>query len=196
MIEAGKKKIVFRDARVQTPNSLLKEDISIGLPGQTPMEDFFRELAFDVEFHESKLAREDMLYFAAPQDIPQKDIQLDGRIYGQMSNLHGRNLDLTYGKVTRFQGDFSIMGLPNPEGTFLDMSIHHFQSDYEELNELLRFAELPPNTKKLGVSTFKGNFTGFLTDFVAYGTLKTAIGRLESDINMKIPARGEPRYRL
>ena len=194
MIEAGKKKIVFRDAWIQTPNSLLKEDISIGLPGQTSTEDFFQELAFDVEFHESKLAQEDILYFTAPVNAPKKDIQLDGRIYGQLSNLHGRDLDLSYGKVTRFQGDFTIMGLPNPEETFLDMSIHHFQSDYYELNQLLRFAELPPNTKKLGVSTFKGNFTGFLTDFVAYGTLNTAIGRLESDINMKIPAQGEPSY--
>ncbi len=194
MVEAGKKRIILSNARIRTPHSLLKEDISIDLPGEINTEDFFQEVAFDVVIHDSKLAQKDMLYFAAPQNTVQKDIQLDGRIYGQLSNLHGRNLKLSYGEVTRFQGDFTIMGLPDPEETFLDMSIHHFQSDYYELNQLLRFAELPPNTKKLGVSSFTGNFTGFLTDFVAYGTLNTAIGRLESDINMKIPARGEPGY--
>ena len=34
---------------------------------------------------------------------------------------------------------------------------------------------------------FRGNFTGFLSDFVTYGTLETKLGTIVTDLNMKLP---------
>ncbi|MGI8893462.1 MAG: translocation/assembly module TamB domain-containing protein, partial [Bacteroidia bacterium] len=45
---------------------------------------------------------------------------------------------------------------------------------------------VPENIATLGVVNFKGKFTGFLNDFVAYGNINTAIGYLSSDLNLKI----------
>src|SRR6185436_14205551 len=41
---------------------------------------------------------------------------------------------------------------------------------------------------------FKGNFTGFIHDFVAYGTTETNLGLLVTDINMKLPKKGLTSY--
>ncbi|RZL15009.1 MAG: translocation/assembly module TamB, partial [Pedobacter sp.] len=41
---------------------------------------------------------------------------------------------------------------------------------------------------------FNGSFTGFQNDFVAFGEFKTKLGRVVSDVNMKIDNKGIPSY--
>jgi hypothetical protein len=42
--------------------------------------------------------------------------------------------------------------------------------------------------------TLKGKFTGLQNDFIAYGVFKTKLGRVESDVNLKISKAGVPSY--
>src|SRR5205085_11964659 len=51
-----------------------------------------------------------------------------------------------------------------------------------------------PNVRALSYLRFKGSFTGFVNDFVSYGTIQTALGTLTTDINMKLPKGGEAVY--
>jgi hypothetical protein len=51
-----------------------------------------------------------------------------------------------------------------------------------------------PNLKKLGAIHFTGTYTGFINDFVTYGTLQTSLGTLRTDLNMKLPKNGAPVY--
>jgi hypothetical protein len=54
----------------------------------------------------------------------------------------------------------------------------------------------PGNFSTLGRVRFVGRFTGFTNDFVAYGDMKTAIGFLSTDINLKVDAaRKQTTYR-
>jgi hypothetical protein len=46
----------------------------------------------------------------------------------------------------------------------------------------------------LGNIRFRGNFTGFINDFVAYGNIGTDLGNLNADINMKLPANKTATY--
>ncbi|MBL0202569.1 MAG: hypothetical protein IPP81_21145 [Chitinophagaceae bacterium] len=46
----------------------------------------------------------------------------------------------------------------------------------------------------MGNIRFKGNFTGFINDFVAYGDINTALGNLNADLNMKLPTGKVPSY--
>ena len=45
-----------------------------------------------------------------------------------------------------------------------------------------------PNLGALGNIKFKGSYTGFIRDFVTYGTLSTDIGSLQTDLHMRFPA--------
>jgi hypothetical protein len=51
-----------------------------------------------------------------------------------------------------------------------------------------------PNIRALGAIRFNGTYTGFVNDFVTFGTIQTALGTLKTDLNMKLPAGGEPVY--
>jgi hypothetical protein len=46
-----------------------------------------------------------------------------------------------------------------------------------------------------GLVTYRGNFTGFLTDFVAYGTLTSKMGRITTDLSVVPDERRSVTYR-
>src|SRR5690606_12285962 len=48
--------------------------------------------------------------------------------------------------------------------------------------------------KKLQYLRFNGSFTGFIRDFVTFGTFHTNLGIVRSDLNMKLPVGRQPVY--
>ena len=45
--------------------------------------------------------------------------------------------------------------------------------------------KVPVELKELGTIKFRGNFTGFIRSFTAYGTANTAIGEMRTDISFE-----------
>jgi hypothetical protein len=56
----------------------------------------------------------------------------------------------------------------------------------KDLQEIAGKGILPENIKLLGDLNYNGNLTGFSKDFVSYGNLRTALGTLTTDINLKL----------
>ena len=53
---------------------------------------------------------------------------------------------------------------------------------------------LPESIRKLGNISFNGSFTGFTTDFVTYGEIRTSEGNIRTDISLRPEAAGK--YRI
>src|SRR5690606_26591796 len=51
-----------------------------------------------------------------------------------------------------------------------------------------------PRLSEIRYIRFRGNFTGFMRDFVTYGNIETKLGTIASDLNMKFPANGTVSY--
>src|SRR5205085_10888427 len=51
-----------------------------------------------------------------------------------------------------------------------------------------------PDLRKLQFLRFNGSFTGFIRDFVMFGTLQTNLGTVKSDLNLKLPEGHDPIY--
>src|SRR6185369_5965843 len=51
-----------------------------------------------------------------------------------------------------------------------------------------------PDLRKIQYIHFQGSFTGFIRDFVTFGTVETNLGTVKSDLNMKLPAGQQPVY--
>ena len=72
--------------------------------------------------------------------------------------------------------------------------------DDKDLDEILtditgkKVKSIPAIVNKFGNVNFNGSFTGFQNDFIAYGDFKTQLGRLKSDVNMKINKAGVASY--
>jgi uncharacterized protein YjbI with pentapeptide repeats len=97
---------------------------------------------------------------------------------------------------TSVDGDISLKGLPDIYTTFIDFKSNNLQTNYNDLVMLVPALKRikQPQLSQLGSISFKGNFTGFIKDFVAFGNINTSVGNLNADINMKLPDNKIPTY--
>jgi hypothetical protein len=162
--------------------------------------DYINKVRMKGNFVNSHLASKDVAYFAPELAQMNLNIDIDGQITGLVNNLKAKNLSVRSGKATYIKGDFALKGLPNLEDTFMDMKIELAGTNKKDLDELLRnttgktIKVIPTILSKFGNINFNGSFTGFQNDFIAYGEFKTKLGRVVSDVNMKIDKKGVPSY--
>lgn len=162
--------------------------------------DYVNKVRMKANFKNSHISSRDIAYFTPALNKMKLDIDIDGQISGYVNNLKARKLSIKAGKATYIKGDFSMKGLPDWDQTFMDMKIEMAGTNKKDLDEILTditgktMKSIPVIVNKFGNINFNGSFTGFQNDFVAFGEFKTKLGRIKSDVNMKIDKKGMPSY--
>lgn len=191
-VRVAANEIGLENMLLQTEHTRIADEIHLKYRDFSAFSDFVNQVQLYANFSGSDIALKDIDYFAPGIPLANDIYHLDGLITGTVSSLRGKQLRLQYGEVTDLQGDFSSFGLPNINETFIDFTVESFRTNRKEFMHIVPMATLPENTRMLGNIQFDGNFTGFMSDFVAHGRLQTNIGYFESDINMKIPGGADP----
>jgi len=160
------------------------------------MQDFNHSVKMEGHFQNSVVSSDDIAYFAPDLAAWKEDFLVNGNAKGSLDDLSARKMIIRAGTQNYLDGDIDLRGLPDIEQTFIDFRARNFRTDYEQL---VRFipglkAITNPDLHAFGAITFAGSYTGFIRDFVTYGTLQTDIGTLRTDLQMKIPDRGQPVY--
>ena len=162
--------------------------------------DYFNKVRMKANFKNSNLAAKDIAYFTPDLEGMNLNLAIDGHVSGLVNNLRAKQLSIKAGQATYIKGDFNVKGLPNWRETFMDLKIDMAGSNKKDLDELLtsttgkKTKGIPEIISKFGNFNFNGTFIGFQNDFIAYGEFKTKLGRLVSDVNMKIDKAGVPSY--
>ena len=162
--------------------------------------DYVNKVRMKANFKNSHISSNDVAYFTPALKKMKLDLDIDGQINGYVNNLKAKKLSLKAGKATYIKGDFSMKGLPDWDQTFMDMNIEMAGTNKKDLDEILTditgktMKSIPVIVNKFGNINFNGSFTGLQNDFVAYGEFKTKLGRIKSDVNMKIDKKGVPSY--
>lgn len=162
--------------------------------------DYSSKVRMKANFINSHVSSSDVAFFAPALKKMKLDIEIDGQITGLVNDLKAKKLSVKAGRATYIKGNFSMKGLPNWDETFMDMKIELAGTNKQDLDEILtdltgkRVKSIPEIVNKFGNINFNGHFTGFQNDFIAYGEFKTKLGRLKSDVNMKIDRKGIPSY--
>ncbi|TWR28474.1 translocation/assembly module TamB [Mucilaginibacter achroorhodeus] len=194
--------ILLQNLFIQTPNSNLKNYFRMRFKSFTDMEDFENKVNMDAEFHSSHLSSKDISYFtdALAKVNTTFELGVDGRVRGLVNNIRATGLTVTAAQATFIKGDFHLTGLPDWENTFLQLRFDQIATNKKDLDYLYSHftgkptAKVPDIVGKFGNVNFTGRFTGLQNDFVAFGTFKTKLGRLDPDINLKISKAGIPSY--
>jgi len=161
---------------------------------------YLSKVRMKANFKDSHIASSDVAFFTPALNKIKLDLDIDGQISGYVTDLKAKKLALKAGKATYIKGDFNLKGLPNFEQTFMDMKIEMAGTNKADLDEILtditgkKTKSIPVIVNKFGNVNFNGSFVGFQNDFVAYGEFKTKLGRIKSDVNMKIDKKGVPSY--
>ncbi len=152
------------------------------------MGDFMHKVTLEGNFVNSKLSSDDVAIFAPALKSWKRVFDLNGNAHGTIDNLSARKMQIKSGS-TIIDGDIALRGLPDIKQTFIDFKGNNLQTNYSDLIGLFPALKnvRQPQLQKLGTITYKGNFTGFVNDFVTYGTLSSSLGNIEADVNMKLP---------
>lgn len=188
----------FRNLDIITDNSHLQDYFAMYYNSfNEDMNNFIDAVRMEGNFKNSYLSSGDLAYFAPETSAWNTKFTLEGKVTGKVENLLGKDVVITAGGKNYLSGDFSLRGLPDIDETFIDLRIDKLRTDYNELALLIPAIREVTNPKlsTFGNILYDGNYTGFIRDFVTYGTLSTNIGTLDLDLQLKIPEKGKPQYR-
>lgn len=177
---------------VETPQSRLKGRLAMGFEQLQDFDDFTERIQLNCDFEESVLHSEDLAYFAPELKGVNRSLTYSGQVAGTVNQLKLRQFALGYGEKTRFKGRINLNGLPDIHETFIDLIVEDLKISPADVATIplppfnnKQTIKVPEEIFRLGMIGFKGKFTGFFNDFVAYGNISTDLGYITTDINLK-----------
>lgn len=146
---------------------------------------FISNVKLEANLKQSYIHIADIAFFAPLLNQYNYDATVTAKLKGTIDNLSLKEAHLRYAENTQFNGSASLSGLPDIDQTFFEIKADYATTTKKELDKLAGM-ELPAELERFGLIKFKGSYTGFYTDFVAYGNLETPFGNISSDLNMKL----------
>ncbi|RYF95873.1 MAG: hypothetical protein EOO00_04065, partial [Chitinophagaceae bacterium] len=186
----------FANLDLRTAKSRLRNFYAMRYTSFEDMQSYVSKVRMEADFKDAVIHSDDIAYFAPALKDWNKDLRIKGRASGSVDNLSARNVVVEAGKDSYLMGSLSLKGLPDIEQTYIDFTATDFRTTYPDAVTLipgLKDIE-QPRLQELGFLKFKGVFTGFISDFVTYGTIQTKLGTVISDVNMKLPEIGPSSY--
>jgi hypothetical protein len=192
--------ILFRNVDIMTDSSsVMAERIFLMPLDSAAWSDFINRVRFDMIFDNSVLQTSDLAYFISPLTGIDETVRLSGRVSGTVSELKGRKINIRYAANTQLDFDFDISGLPSLSDSYLHIDFKEMKTKAEDFEGLVipgkKPVTLPPLAYDLGLISYRGSFTGFITDFVTFGKLTTERGSFSTDLSLKPDAKNVTRFK-
>jgi hypothetical protein len=184
----AKNYILFNSASVNCDSSILNIQHA-GIIADSSFKDIINGVRLDIMLDKSLVHFSDLRYFVQLANGMDQSVIVSGKILGTISELRGRNIELSWMDHTYLDCDFDISGLPEIENSFIYFGINNLRSNVEDIKKInipgRGPLKLPDFFNKLTTFSFTGSFTGFTTDFVAYGKMWTPAGTIKTDVSMR-----------
>lgn len=170
-----------------TNRSHLKDYYTMQYADISDMNGYVDDVYMRAHIVNSTLHSDDIAYFAPELSDWKKEVTLSGDARGPVSNLKASNIQLQSGTTTSLKGGLELRGLPYISDTYIDFKADELLTTGDDIISIApELANVDPlQLNKLTNIRFTGSFTGFVSDFVAYGKFQTNLGNLNSDINFK-----------
>lgn len=194
-------KIRLENLNVETAfSSVSRSNLLVELPDSAG--NFLEAVRFDFEFSHSQISFYDLALLVPALRGMDQVVDISGQISGTVNDLRGRNLELATGKNTFARMDFYANDITRTDAMYLFVDLKQSQTTFTELSQIklpgngrVKYLGFPQELYDAGLVTYRGNFTGFLTDFVAYGTLNSRMGRITTDLSVVPDERRRITYR-
>jgi hypothetical protein len=179
----------FNDLELVTGKSTLRNYYAMRYKDfNADMGHFERQVNVEANFVNSEIHSDDIGFFAPELKTWKRAFKISGNAKGTVDNFTARKMLIKSGNSI-VNGEIVLKGLPDIENTFIDFRAKELQTTYADLSTILPSLKRmkQPKLDRLGDIKYKGNFTGFVNDFVAFGTINTNLGTVTGDLNLKLP---------
>ncbi|OIP81051.1 MAG: hypothetical protein AUK44_10875 [Porphyromonadaceae bacterium CG2_30_38_12] len=186
----SKKALKIQYIDLELPNSELHvTDAQLKYDSLSDFKHFAQKIKFKLPIQQSTIHLSDLKTLVPELKNLNENVDLGGTFTGSISNLKLKNFEIKHGKSFYFNSDFEINGLPKLADAFIYTNINDLYVNKAEMQDFISKITskpfiLPIELNKLGLVHYKGNITGFLSNLVAYGSLKTNIGNISTDIQL------------
>ncbi len=189
-------KMEFDNLDLQVNSSRLKNYYSMSYKDfDDDMSDFIHAVKLKGIFKDSKVSSDDIAIFAPALRSWKRVFELNGEVNGTIDNFSARKMTLKSGN-TFIDGDIALRGLPDIKDTYINYSGNTLRTSFADIVTIVPSLKdlRQPDLNKLGLITFNGNYTGFINDFVTFGTFNTALGTVKTDVRISLPENAPPSY--
>ncbi len=149
----------------------------------------YQNVKIDLTLDKSIFNTADLQYFVKLPDDFNESVSISGKVFGTIGELRGRNFELKYRDYTTLKCDFDLSGLPKINNAFIYIGVNDLKTNAKDFEKLKIPGKadliIPDILYKLGNISFNGSFTGFLTDFVTYGEIRTNLGIIRTDVSLR-----------
>ncbi len=186
----------FNNLDLQINNSRLRDYYAMEYNSfNKDFSSFLHNVSLHAKFKESNVNSDDLAIFAPALKAWKRSFYLEGNVDGTLDNFSAKDMKIRTGN-TYLEGNISMRGLPDINTTFIDFQSKSLKTNYADLVSIVPQIRniQQPAIPKLGNIAFAGNFTGFIRDFVAFGTFNTNLGNITADVNMKTPIGMPAKY--
>ncbi len=160
--------------------------------------DFTSKVHLDIRMDNSRVYTSDLRHFVPVVGQMSESVNFTGKVSGTVAEMRGRDITISYGNETKIDCDFDLSGLPDLSNSFIYLGINQLTTRASDLSRLklpgTGSVRLPDYIEKMGTIAFTGSFTGFTTDFVAYGKLTSEAGNINTDISLR--PEGNNRFKI
>jgi len=183
-------KLQISDFQVRINNSYLKMDATVDnvLSGMN-----FSKADYKIKLKPSKIFIKDLkrLLPAISKElgndqITNMPIQIGGDYSWKKGLLTANDISVWIGKDHHFDGNLLFEKGKTISNSIVNAEIKHLKSNIYKLNELSSKFNFPPEIMRLGDINFRGSYDGYVSDFIANGSLNTSLGNADMDIQFDL----------
>ncbi|MEI7424207.1 MAG: translocation/assembly module TamB domain-containing protein [Prolixibacteraceae bacterium] len=163
-------------------------------------------LAFQYNYNgnlsESQVSMTDLAYYLPEIWGMDEAVLFSGSVSGSIDNLKFKKLNLRVGQKTSFNADLELKGMPDWENTYIFLKFYNNTFNFNDIAHIrlpdassYRYPHIPSSMLDDVDLNYQGTFSGFPTDFVAYGTLSGELGSLSTDIAISPTLKGSLKFK-
>lgn len=180
--------MVFQNMKLSAGSSTVENSMIFEYDSPKSLKDFVANVKITANVKQSNVNLKDLGTFIPSVKDYDRFFRIKGYYEGLVTRFNTKNIVLEFGADSRIEGYFSMYGLPDFFETFINANITGASVNTHDLEPYLEKEQLQ-NILKFGNVKFDGRFSGFPNDFVSDGIFNTAIGKFDTDINVKINER-------
>ncbi|MGK7395363.1 MAG: translocation/assembly module TamB domain-containing protein [Candidatus Cyclobacteriaceae bacterium M3_2C_046] len=187
--------MVFNQMELEVGDSYIENDMIFKYDAISGLSYFEDSVEIEAKVKNSRIYSGDLALFAPLFNQYHDYYQIVGQFDGNVNRFTVEQFELGFGNQSNLSGYLSLDGLPEFQDTFIDLDLQKSLVRAKDLQIYLKDDEVYQKLKRAGYLRINGRFTGFPSDFVAQGRFYSDLGKIESDINLKLqPEDAETTY--
>ena len=187
-IVANNQNMRIENFAIDLPNtSLAMDTIRMEYDSLGSLGNFADDVRFSFRMLPSEVVLQDLSAFVPAFKPFKEKLRLETEADGTVNQLNCPKLLISADNHFLLKGDVSLQDLSHPQDAYIFGNLSNLYADPDGIAFFVRnlskdYKGVPPALQHLGTISFRGEISGYFTDLVTYGEVRTDIGTVKKDV--------------